>query len=70
MGSLFSLPWDFVKGEFDLIANKNVSYLAKYLYYTSKNITLEVTDEMDKASQDVSIFCKLYLFSPSFVPLF
>lgn len=70
MGSLFSLPWDFVEGEFDLVANKNVSYLAKYLYYSSKNITLEVTDEMDKVSQDVSIFCKLYLFSPSFVPFF
>lgn len=73
-GFLLLLAKDFVKGELDPMANKNFSHRAECLHYTSDNITLEVAMEMDKlgldkcynralkASQDVSIFCMLYLY--------
>lgn len=52
MGSFFFLPGDFVEREIDSLANKSVSQLAKYLYYTSKNITLEAAMEIDKLGLD------------------
>lgn len=42
------LTGDFVEGELNPVANKNVSHLAEYLYYTFENITSKVAVEMDK----------------------
>ncbi|XP_006435936.2 probable ATP-dependent RNA helicase DDX31 isoform X2 [Citrus clementina] len=52
VGSLFSLPEDFIEGELDPVANKKVSHLAEYVHYTSENITPEVAGEMDKLGLD------------------
>lgn len=52
IGSLFFLPGDFIEDELDPVANKKVSHLAEYVYYTIENITPGVAEEMDNLVLD------------------
>lgn len=46
--SLYSLPGDFIGEDLDPIANKKISHLARYVYYTTKTITLEMATNLDR----------------------